>query len=95
MEALYICAVGLEILKFEQTSLFYSDSYFNWGILDSGDSKGGPGWAMAPQIFACPPPVFFLKFKVVWLTYTGLPNAFCKNTGHFVNSARSKLCHNS
>jgi len=25
----YIWAVGLEILKFEQTSLFYSASYFN------------------------------------------------------------------
>jgi len=34
---------------------------------------------------------FFLNFpfKFVWLTYAGLPNAFCKNTGHFVNSARS------
>jgi len=29
---LYICAVGLDILKFEQTSLFYSASYFNWGV---------------------------------------------------------------
>jgi len=30
----YICAVGLDILKFEQTSLFYSASYFNlgWGL---------------------------------------------------------------
>ena len=27
----YICAVGLVILKFEQTSLFYSASYFNLG----------------------------------------------------------------
>jgi len=25
----------------------------------------------------------------------GLPDAFRKNTGHFVNSARSKLCRNS
>jgi len=25
----------------------------------------------------------------------GLPDAFCKNTGHLVNSARSKLCRNS
>ena len=24
-----------------------------------------------------------------------VPDAFCKNTGHFVNSARSKLCRNS
>jgi len=31
---LYICAVGLDILKFEQTSLFYSASYFNWGTLE-------------------------------------------------------------
>ena len=28
---LYICAVGLDILKFEQTLLFYSALYFNWG----------------------------------------------------------------
>ena len=27
----YICAVALDILKFEQTSLFYSASYFNLG----------------------------------------------------------------
>jgi len=27
----YICAVGLDILKFEQTSLFYSASHFNLG----------------------------------------------------------------
>jgi len=31
---LYICAVGLDIMKFEQTSLFYSASYFNWGGLE-------------------------------------------------------------
>ena len=40
-------------------------------------------------------PSFFLNLKIFWLTYAGLPNAFCKNTGHFVNSARSKLCRNS
>ena len=31
-------------------------------FITSGDSKGGPGWAMAPQIFAWPPvwpPQFF------------------------------------
>jgi len=27
----YICAVGLDIMKFEQKSLFYSVSYFNLG----------------------------------------------------------------
>jgi len=27
----YICAVGLDILKFEQISLFYSASYFSLG----------------------------------------------------------------
>jgi len=27
----YICAVALDILKFEQTPLFYSASYFNLG----------------------------------------------------------------
>ena len=31
---LYICAVGLDILKFEQTTLCYSASYFNWGGLE-------------------------------------------------------------
>jgi len=30
--SLYICAVGLDILKFEQISLFYSASYFNLGV---------------------------------------------------------------
>jgi len=33
IERLYICAVGLDILKFEQTSRFYSASSFNWGGL--------------------------------------------------------------
>ena len=62
----------------------------------------GGGWIGlgSPRFLLNPPfgpPVFFfnLPFKFVWLTYAGLPNAFCKNTGHFVNSARSKLCHNS
>ena len=60
-------------------------------------SLGGP-WP--PQIFAWPPvwprSVFFdFPFKFVWLTYAGLPNAFCKNTGHFANSARSELCRSS
>jgi len=35
----YICAVGFDILKFEQTSLFYSVSYFNLG---GGWSCGSP-----------------------------------------------------
>jgi len=66
----------------------------------SGNFKGGPGWAMVPIFLLCPlfgPLSFFLNFpfKFVWLTYAGLPNAFCKNTGHFVNSDRSKLCRNS
>ena len=30
---LYICALVLDILKFEQTSLFYCALYFNWGGL--------------------------------------------------------------
>jgi len=33
-KGLYIYAVGLDILKFEQTSLFYSGSYFNLGGLE-------------------------------------------------------------
>jgi len=65
----------------------------------SGDFKGGPGWAMAPRFFLGPrlAPQFFpnFPFEFIWLTYAGLPNAFCKNTGHFVNSAKSKLCRNS
>ena len=28
---IYICAMGLDILKFGQTSLFYNASYFNLG----------------------------------------------------------------
>ena len=61
---------------------------------------GGPGWAMASARFllgARLPPQFFLNFPFKFLlgTYAGLPNAFCKNTGHFVNSARSELCRHS
>jgi len=37
---LYICAVGLDILKFEQTSLLYSASYFNLGGAWSFVSEG-------------------------------------------------------
>jgi len=48
--------------------------------------RGGLGGPCPPQIF--------LNFKIVWLTYAGLPNAFC-STGHFVNRARSKQCRNS
>jgi len=37
----------------------------------SGDSKGGPGWAMLPQIFGWPPQFFLnFPFKFFWLTYT-------------------------
>ena len=63
----------------------------------SGDSKrGGLGGPWPPQIFAWPPvwpPHFFPNFplKFFWLTYARLPNVFFKNTGHFVNSARSAL----
>jgi len=56
------------------------------------------GLSGPPRFLLGPPfgsPSFFLNFKIVWLIYAGLPNAFCKNTGHFVNSARSKLCRNS
>jgi len=78
--------------------MFLDVTYETRYIIASGDSKGEPGWAMLPQIFACPPiwpPQFFLNFKIVWLAYAGLPNAFYKNTGHSANSARSKLCRNS
>jgi len=34
-----------------------------WRRVSSGDSKGGVGWAIAPQTFVCPPS-FFLKFPV-------------------------------
>ena len=58
---------------------------------------GGP-WP--PRFLLGPPfatPIFFLNFpfEFVWLTYAGLPNALGKNSGHFVNSARSKLCPDS
>jgi len=33
--------------------------------------------------------------NVLQMYRIGLPDAFCKNTGHLVNSARSKLCRNS
>jgi len=68
------------------------------GVLISDDSKGGPEWGMPPKIFVSHPfgpSSSFLNFEIVWLTYAGLPNAFCKNSGHFVNSTRSKPCHNS
>jgi len=60
----------------------------------SGNFKGGPGCLL---ILPFGHPSFFLNFpfKFVGLTYAGLPNAFCKNTGHFVNSARSELYRNS
>jgi len=53
---------------------------------------GGLGGLCHPR-FLLGPPSFFLNFKIFWLTYAGLPNAL--NTGHFINSARSKLCRNS
>ena len=45
----YICAVGLDILKFEQTSLFYSASYFNLGgeiaaLFRRAKPTKGPPW---------------------------------------------------
>ena len=59
----------------------------------------GARMGRGPPVFAWPcvcPPSFFLNFpfKFVWLTYARLPNAFCKNAGHFVNSDRSELCRN-
>ena len=62
--------------------------------------KGGLGGPWPRRFLLGPPfgsPSFFLNFplKFVWLTYAELPNVFCKNTGHFVNSARSELCRNS
>jgi len=46
------------------------------GVGGSGDSKGGPGWAMATPDFCLAPCLalsFFFHnfpFKFVWLTYT-------------------------
>jgi len=61
--------------------------------------KGGLGGPCPPDfcLDSVWPRCFFLNFpfKFVWLTYAGLPIAFCKNTGHFANSARSELCGNS
>jgi len=46
IEGFYICAVGLDILKFEQTSLFYSAWYFNcggtWSFVSEGISPPKP-----------------------------------------------------
>jgi len=43
---LCLCAVGLDILKFEQTSLFYNASYFNlggaWSFVSEGLSPPKP-----------------------------------------------------
>ena len=67
-------------------------------IRTSGDSKGGLGGPCPHRFLLAPPfglPSFFLNFKIVWWTCAELLIAFCKNTGHFVNSARSKLCRNS
>jgi len=85
---------GITLITFVYIAIYF---------LCSGDSKGGGGLG-GP----CPPPDFCLgspfgprrfflnfPFKFVWLTYVGLPNTFCKNTGHFVNSSRSKLGRNS
>jgi len=44
MEALSICAVGLEILKFEQTSLVYSASYYKWGGWSFVSEELSPPW---------------------------------------------------
>ena len=82
-----------QILKIVLNLLLFAEVLWAVAIL-----RGGLVGA-CPQIFACPPvcppPSFFLNFKIVWLAYEGLPNAFCKNTGHSANSARSKLCRNS
>ena len=46
----YICAMGLDILKFEPTSLFYSASYFDLGGVlelcfgEAKPTKGPPWW---------------------------------------------------
>ena len=47
---LYACAVGLDILKFEQTSLFYCASYLNswggcWSFVSEGLSPSKPSMA--------------------------------------------------
>jgi len=39
--------------------------------------------------------LFFEKTQESTEPHVGLPDAFCKNTGHFVDSSRSKLCRNS
>ena len=47
----YICAVGLDILKFEQASLFCSAWYFNLGVglelcFEGAKPTKGPTWWM-------------------------------------------------
>jgi len=41
--------VGLDILKFEQTSLFYSALYFNWGSLELCFGGAKPTKAPLPR----------------------------------------------
>jgi len=55
---------------------------------------GPPRFLLGPP-FGLPSFLRGSLFKFVWLTYAWLPDAFCKNTGHFVSSDRSELCRNS
>jgi len=36
--------------------------------------------------------VLFVFYRCLSQTQVGLPDVFCKNTSHFVNSDRSRLC---
>jgi len=91
----------LMVMGKKMNRFMYYFSHENLGSRAVAILRKGLGGPWLPQIFAwlpvCPPTSFFpnFLFKFIWLTYVRLPNAFCKHTGHFVNSARSKLCRNS
>jgi len=55
------------------------------------DKKNGRGSYKNRYMFC----QIFQLWRFGWVCLLGLPDAFCNNTSHFVNSARSKVCRNS
>jgi len=55
--------MGLDILKFEQTSLFYSALYFNWGGLKlcCGGTKPTKAPPMATGLYGKTPACFLMQ----------------------------------
>ena len=78
----YICAVALDILKFEQISLFYSTSYLNSGGLEL--CFGGAKPIKDPR-----------GYGTVWQSFSLLFNAIDsqKHLGYVICQA-CKICQN-